>query len=147
MRAEEVPAGLADRNCPDFGAPPMQTPPERSARRVAIISTAGLMHRGDAAFAFGASDYRVIDRQRSDDVVMSHVSTNFDRSGFVQDHEVVFPLHGLDALARAGDIGAVARYHYSFMGASDPQTMAPAATQLAKTLTGDGTNLALLVPV
>lgn len=58
--------------------------------RVAIVSTAGLHRRGDATFAGGASDYRIIPADLdAADLLMSHVSTNFDRSGFQQDTEVI----------------------------------------------------------
>ena len=60
---------------------------------------------------------------------------------------MVFPLQGLKSLAASGEIGAVGRYHYSFMGATDPKAMEPAVKTLAGTLHADGTNVVLLVPV
>lgn len=147
MFAEQVPQGLAERDCPDFGEPELTIPPRVEDRRVAIVSTAGLIQRGDRPFGLGAADYRIIDRDSPADLVMTHISTNFDRSGFVQDHEVVFPLRGLSELAELGEIGSVGQFHYSFMGATDPKAMAPAVKQLAQTLRGDGTNVVLLVPV
>lgn len=147
MLAEQVPKGLAERDCPDFGEPEMTNPPRAEDRQVAIVSTAGLIQRGDRPFGLGAADYRIIDRDNPADLVMTHISTNFDRSGFVQDHEVVFPLRGLSELAELGEIASVGRFHYSFMGATDPKAMAPAVKQLARTLRGDGTNVVLLVPV
>jgi D-proline reductase (dithiol) PrdB len=150
MLAEQGPEGLAERVCPDFGEPELTSPPRVEDRQVAIVSTAGLIHRGDRPFGLGAVDYRVIDRDDPADLVMTHISTNFDRSGFIQDHEVVFPLRRLSELAESSEqreIGSVGRFHYSFMGATDPQAMAPAVKQLAQTLRGDGTNVVLLVPV
>jgi D-proline reductase (dithiol) PrdB len=117
---------------------------------VAIVSTAGLMQRGDRPFGFGAADYRIIDRDDPADLLMTHISTNFDRSGFLQDHEVVFPLQRLREMADDDDspgLDAVARYHYSFMGATEPEQMQPAARQLARAMLGEGANIALLVPV
>ena len=111
------------------------------------MSTAGLIHRGDRPFGLGSADYRVIDRDDPRDLLMTHLSTNFDRSGFVQDHEVVFPLARLGEAAEAGSIGEVARFHYSFMGATPPDRMRDTAEQVAKTMLADGTNVALLVPV
>lgn len=81
------------------------------------------------------------------DLVMTHISTNFDRTGFQQDWNVVFPLDQLKELAAEGIIGSVAAYHYSFMGATDPAEMEPAARNLALLLKGDGVDGALLVPV
>ncbi|PIP39124.1 MAG: hypothetical protein COX19_08875 [Desulfobacterales bacterium CG23_combo_of_CG06-09_8_20_14_all_51_8] len=78
---------------------------------------------------------------------MSHVSTNFDRIGFQQDWNVVFPIDRLQELAAEGFIGSVADYHYSFMGATDPAEMEPSARNLALLLKGDQVDAALLVPV
>ena len=145
MREEDVPEHLASMACPDLGAPPWVGPVD--APVVSIVSTAGLMQRGDRPFGFGAADYRIIDRDDPADLLMTHISTNYDRSGFLQDQEVVFPLRGLDALAQTAQIESVARFHYSFMGATDPQQMQPAASHLARAMSGEGTNVALLVPV
>ena len=147
MREQDVPAGLAERPCPDLGESAWTAPPAASERRVAIVSTAGLIRRGDRPFGVGAMDYRIIDRDDPADLLMTHISTNFDRTGFLQDTEVVFPLQRLSEAATNGEIAAVARYHYSFMGASSPEQMKPAAEQLARTMLGEGTNVALLVPV
>ena len=79
---------------------------------------------------------------------MSHVSTNFDRTGFQQDWNVVFPLDRLRELVDAGIVGSLARDHYSFMGAiGDPPALEAPARKLAKTLRADGVDAALLVPV
>ena len=146
MRDEDVPEHLLKTQCPDLGPTPWVTPPTVD-RQAAIVSTAGLMQRGDRPFGFGAADYRIIDRDNSADLLMTHISTNFDRSGFLQDHEVVFPLQRLQELAEAGQIESVARYHYSFMGATDPELMESPARALAHAMRGEGTNIALLVPV
>ena len=63
---------------------------------------------------------------------MSHVSTNFDRTGFQQDHNVVFPIDRLNELAEEGEVGSVASIHYSFMGATHPAKLERAAHQLAR---------------
>jgi len=147
MRATDVPSVLADRECPDFGDPSWVMQPVKSDRQVAIVSTAGLIQQGDRPFGLGAADYRVIDREDPAQLLMTHISTNFDRSGFFQDHEVAFPLRTLSAAVTDGEIGNIARYHYSFMGATSPEQMAPAVQQLVRAMTGEGTNIALLVPV
>jgi D-proline reductase (dithiol) PrdB len=81
------------------------------------------------------------------DLVMTHISTNFDRTGFQRDWNVVFPLDRLKELAMEGIIGSSAAYHYSFMGATDPTSMEPAARNLAALLKGDRVDAVLLVPV
>ncbi len=78
---------------------------------------------------------------------MTHISTNFDRTGFQRDWNVVFPLDRLNELALEGKIGSAAAYHYSFMGATDPAAMEPSARNLAVLLKGDRVDAALLVPV
>jgi D-proline reductase (dithiol) PrdB len=147
MLREDVSAGLADRPVPEFDATPAVSGPKLEQRRIAMISTAGLMHRGDAPFALGAVDYRILDTESAEDLMMSHVSTNFDRSGFVQDHNLVLPIDRLKETAARGEIGSVARYHYSFMGATPADKMRPAAEHLATNLCDDEVDGLILVPV
>lgn len=138
-------AGLA---CPEFEVTPFVKAPALSKARVAIISTAGLARRSDAAFEGGAAGYRVIPGDTaSSDLVMSHVSLNFDRTGFQQDLNVIFPIDRLNEMATAGEIGSVAEFHYSFMGATDPEKMEDAARDVAMHLKADKVDVALLVPV
>ena len=147
MREQDVPESVANRDLPDFGEPGWTPAPPPEARRVSIVSTAGLIHRGDRPFGLGSADYRIIDREDDRQLLMTHVSTNFDRSGFLQDHEVVFPIQRLVEAAKAGSIGSVARYHYTFMGATNPEQMRPAALQVARAMADEQVNVALLVPV
>ncbi len=147
MREDQVPKQLADAPCPTYDDQPWVDGSPIRQRRVALISTAGLMHRGDRPFSLGSVDYRIIDIESDQDILMSHVSPNFDRSGFSQDHNVAFPLDRLKEMADSGEIGSAARYHYSFMGATEPEKMEPAARLLAKNLSGDNVDLLLLVPI
>ena len=78
---------------------------------------------------------------------MSHISVNFDRTGFQQDINTVLPLDRLAELAAGKVIGSVAATHYSFMGATDPVKMQGAAAQVAGLLKADQVDAALLVPV
>ena len=145
---EPMHSHLADLPCPTFDTRPWVTGPPLSRRRVAIISTAGLHRREDRPFEGMTGDYRVIPRTcTAKDLVMTHISTNFDRTGFVQDWNVVFPLDRLHELAADHQINSVAEFHYSFMGAADPGAMEQAAGRLAGLLKGDAVDAALLVPV
>ena len=139
---EEVP-------CPTFDSQSWVEGPPLNQRRVAIISTAGLHARVDRPFTMDPGDYyRVIPGDTlSKDLVMTHVSTNFDHTGFQQDWNVVFPIDRLHELAEEKIIGSVAEFHYSFMGAQDPMAMEQEARQLAEILKKDHVNAALLVPV
>jgi D-proline reductase (dithiol) PrdB len=145
---ESLSSILAGLECPTFEAGPMVKGPPLSERRVAIISTAALLKRGDKTFTLGAADYRVIPGDASaSDLVMSHVSSNYDRTGFQQDLNVVFPIDRLRELAEDGTIGSVADYHYSLMGSTDPTLMAPAVENLAPLLKKDLVDAILLAPV
>lgn len=145
MRATDVPAFLAEMACPTIAENPWTTP--RLPPKVSVVSTAGLVHRGERPFGLGGADYRVLDRQSDADLLMTHVSTNFDRSGFAQDLNVVFPVDRLVELEQAGTIAQCARYHYSFMGATEPERLEPAAKQLAAVMQQDEVDVALLIPV
>ncbi len=139
---------LTALKCPTYEEAHFVAGPPLSQRRVALVSTAGLHVRGDAPFGTGAADYRVIPGDASTgDLVMSHISSNYDRTGFQQDYNVVLPLDRLRDLAADGVIGSVADYHYSFMGATDPKLMEPAAIALAEQLRADHVDALLLVPV
>jgi D-proline reductase (dithiol) PrdB len=134
--------------CPIFSGTPWVTGTPLSKRRVAIITTAGLHRRGDSPFGVGAADYRIIPAEISaNELVMSHISTNYDRSGFQQDWNVVFPMDRLRELVGEKVIGSVANYHYSFMGATDPVRMEATARSLARIMKNDGVDAVLLVPV
>ena len=77
--------------CPTFDNPAWTEGPPLPERRVAILSTAALQKRDGASWNLGDSDYRVISSDVSgNDLVMSHYSVNFDRTGFQQDVNVVF---------------------------------------------------------
>lgn len=139
---------LSNMPCPAYEGRPWVTGPPLAERRVAIISTAGLHCRDDRPFEGISGDYRVIPGDTpAADLLMSHISTNFDRTGFQRDWNVAFPLERLRELVQTGEIASVADYHYSFMGATDPTEMASSAHNLAQLLQRDEVNAALLVPV
>jgi len=145
---EPMRSHIAALECPIFKTQPWVVGPLLSQRRVAIVSTAGLHLRDDRPFTFGSGDYRLIPGDiATNDLVMSHISTNFDRTGFQQDWNVVFPLDRLRELAAQGIIGSVADFHYSYMGATDPKEMEPTARDLARLLKKDKVDAVLLIPV
>jgi D-proline reductase (dithiol) PrdB len=152
-RLEQMPepmrSHIAQLELPKFEIQPWATGPPLNQRRVAIVSTAGLHQRDDRPFTFEPGDsYRTIAGDiKANDLIMSHVSTNFDRSGFQQDWNLIFPLDRLQELRDEGHIGSVAQFHYSFMGAADPRDMEPTIRNLAGLLLKDNVNAVLLVPV
>lgn len=135
---EPMRSHLAKLPCPRFETHPWVPGPALVQRRVALISTAGLHRRSDRLFEGMTGEYRVIPREcQANDLIMTHVSTNYDRTGFQQDWNLVFPLDRLKQLAQEGIIESVADYHYSFMGAADPAQMESSARNLAGLLKGD----------
>ena len=139
---------LENLECPHFEELAWVPRKPMSNRRVAIVSTAGLQRRGDQAFDMGSGDFRVIpDDTPAGDIVMSHISTNFDRSGFQQDINIALPVDRLRELAARGEVGSVADYHYSFMGATDPRQMRPHAERMIEIMASDSVDTALLVPI
>lgn len=117
-------------------------------RRVAIVTTAGIHVRGALPFEVGSADYRIIPGDApAGDLVMSHISVNYDRTGFQEDLNVAFPLDRLRELDKEGVIGAVSDFHYSFMGASPLQSFEPKARELAGLMKQEGVDAVLLVPV
>lgn len=116
---------------------------------VALVSTCGMHRRDDPPFTPGATDYRVLPRGVDwGDVILSHISVNFDRSGLADDPNVAMPLDRLDEMAAAGEIGGVAPWHYTFMGAHpQPQMFETPGTEVGRLLAADGVDVALLVPI
>lgn len=146
-RTEQV--SLPAMVCPTYDDEPWVAPKPMHERRVAIVNTAGLMKReGERPVAPRAPDYRTIPQDLpASQIFMSHVSVNFDRSGFYQDANCALPRDRLSELAEQGFIGGVAAEHYSFMGATEPAQMEPNARALAAKLLADGVDTVLLVPV
>jgi len=152
---ETFASSLRNMECPVFDTDPWTNGPPLSERRVALISTAGLHRQDDTPFLVHTdsaqgwpADYRVIPSDTlAEDLVMSHISTNFDRTGFQQDWNVVFPLDRLRELAQAGVVGSMADFHYSFMGAAPPNLMEPSARRLAPLLKNDDVDAVMLIPV
>jgi D-proline reductase (dithiol) PrdB len=141
-------ANMANLECPRFETTPFVSGPPLAERRVAVVTSAGLVRRGEQPFVSGDVDYRVLPADTSaSQILMSHASVNFDRTAFQRDINVVFPLDRLRAMAAAGAIGSLAATHYSFMGATDPRGMEANARAVAGRLKSDRVDAVLLTPV
>jgi len=153
VRLADLPANEAEhllsKNTLQFDTEPFVQGPPLAKRRVAIISTAGLHPASQENFDLRDTGYRVIPGSAdAGELVMSHASVNFDRTGFQQDINVVYPIDRLRELEAGGEIGSIADHHYSFMGAGwEPNDIETACQQLAGLLKEDQVNAALLVPV
>ncbi len=117
--------------------------------RIALITTAGLHFRDAPAFDFLDSEYRPIPGEaNANDLIMSHSSANFDRSGFAEDVNLVFPIDRFRELEQQGRIGSLASIHYSFMGAGLlPEAYEESAEQVAGMLKKDQVDAVFLTPV
>ena len=140
---------LLDKECPAFESAPFVSGPPLQERRVAIVTSAGLHHRDDQNFSLRDLSYRVIpDNTDAADLVMTQSSVNYDRTGFQQDINVVFPIDRLRELRDAGEIAEVAKFHYAINGAGWlPHEIETTARELAGMLKEDRVNAVLLVPV
>lgn len=133
---------------PVFDATPFVKGIPLSQRRVSILSTAALQKRDDKVFYRGEASYRIIPGDTApEDILMSHNSVNFDRSGFQQDLNVCFPLQRLHELADEGFIGSVADYHYTVLGSVPPGENEDTARQIAGLMKREGVDTALLIPI
>ena len=117
--------------------------------RVALITTAGIHFHDDKSFEFADASFRPIPGEEdSSNLIMSHSSANFDRIGFVEDVNRVFPIDRFKELANAGTIGSLASVHYSFMGAGlVPEAYEKTTDQAARLLKQDQVDAVFLPPV
>ena len=141
---------LLSKNLPPLG-PECWTKPEKplAQMRAALITTAGLHFRDEEAFDFADATFRPIPGDAdANNLIMSHSSANFDRSGFAEDVNLVFPIDRFKELATDGAIGSLADVHYSFMGAGlMPEAYERSAAQVAGLLKRDQVDAVFLTPV
>jgi D-proline reductase (dithiol) PrdB len=141
---------LLAKNLPPLGAPVwIDLPKPLAEMRFALITTAGLHFRDSASFEFADATFRPISiTEKADNLVMSHSSVNFDKTGFAEDVNLVFPVDRFRELAERGVIGSVGSVHYSFMGAGlMPHAYEEGATQVAGLLKKDKVDAVFLTPV
>lgn len=151
-RLDDIPeptrTAVRDIPCPAFETTPFVAGPPLLERRVAMVSSAALIHRGDKPFAFGSGEYRAVPSAwDTREILISHVSINFDRAGFQRDINVVFPIDRLREYAAEGVIGSVADTHYTVMGSTDPAAMVESADGIAAALLADKVDAVVLLPV
>ncbi len=141
---------LNRKNIPPLG-PPTWTKHDKplTDMRVALITTAGLHFRDDESFDFTDATFRPIPcEEDSSNLIMSHSSANFDRVGFAEDVNLVFPIDRFKELLSAGAIGSLASVHYSFMGAGlMPNAYEQSTREVAHLLKRDKVDAVFLTPV
>lgn len=120
---------------------------------VALATTAGLslpeQPPFDVTIKMGDSSFREFPGDISPQLLeMNQRSWSFDQTGILRDRNLAMPLDRLRAMQQRGEIGAVARYHYSFMGSivGPAKLMKVAAPEVARRLKGDNVDVVLLTP-
>jgi D-proline reductase (dithiol) PrdB len=151
-RLEDIPQPTRDAvvaaPCPTFDTQPFVAGPPLAQRRLAIVSSAALIRRGDKPFHFGSAECRFVPASMpAGEILMSHVSINFDRAGFQRDLNVVYPIDRMRELVAEGVIGGMADTNFTVMGSTDPAGMTPTADQIAGQLRQERIDSVLLSPV
>jgi D-proline reductase (dithiol) PrdB len=140
--------------CREDGPPPwVPLSKPLSACRIALVTTSGLIRKSDKPFDIGntAGDpsFRAVPTDtNAADLVFSHTSTNWDRTGFAMDTNVVLPVDRLNELVDEGILGSLASEYYAFMGAMfDVEPMVrDSGPEVGRRMKAAGVDLALLVP-
>jgi D-proline reductase (dithiol) PrdB len=130
---------------------PLQKPLKQA--NLALVTTAGVHHSGQAAFNMadknGDPSFRILEGALIEkDYTITH--DYYDHRDAGQDLNIVFPLARLREMQAAGCIGALSSRHYGFMGHIDGahiQTLVnDTAPQVARQLLKDAVDAVLLTP-
>lgn len=139
---------MAELECIPYPHKPFTPAVAPAQRHVAIVSSAGLIVRGQRPTLANDTGYRSIPADVADtDILCSHVSVNFDRSGFQQDINVMLARDRLQELETQGSIGKAAETHYAFMGATHPDELEDKAREAGRSMLALGVNTVVLAPV
>lgn len=139
---------MAELECIPYENKPFTKAVAPHRRHVAIVSSAGLIIRGQRPMLSSDTGYRAIAADVKDkNILCSHVSVNFDRTGFQQDINVMLPRDRLKELEADNSIGKAADTHYAFMGATHPDALEDKAREVGKTMLALGVNTVVLAPV
>lgn len=147
-------AFFRDFKCREDG-PPQWVPLSKPLAecKIALVTTSGLIRKSDKPFDIGntAGDptYRVVPTNTDPaELIFSHTSTNWDRTGFAMDTNVVLPLQRLEEFVQEGIVGSLADEYYALMGAMfDVEPMVTTTgPELGRRMKASGVDVALLVP-
>jgi D-proline reductase (dithiol) PrdB len=120
-----------------------------SEAKLALVTTAGLQVRGDVPFSNNDQSFRAIPSDTlGRDIVQSHTSIGFDRTAFMRDVNISFPVDRLRELVERGVVGSLSKNFYSFMGAlRNPKQIAEeTGPEVARLLMADGVDAVFLTP-
>lgn len=139
---------LTELDCPKYDTSAFVTGGPLAGRRVAIVTSAALTPRGERPMLPGENVFRELPTSLAvGDALMTHVSVNYDRTGFQRDINVAYPIDRLGELAAGGVIGSVADRHYAVMGSNDPQAWGELADRMVARLKDDRVDAVVLSPV
>jgi D-proline reductase (dithiol) PrdB len=144
---------LKKQQLADYGPPPWA--PFRKPLAdctIALVTTAGVHLKNDPPFNMADQDgdpsYRVIPRGAQNRLIITH--DYYDHRDADKDINIVFPLDRLEEYAQGREIGAVAPWHYSFMGHIDgphvPVLLTVTAPQVARQLSQAQADAVVLTP-
>jgi D-proline reductase (dithiol) PrdB len=134
------------------GAPRTPLPRPLPECSLAVVTSAGIHRRGDEPFGREDPTFRVIPADSEPaDILQSHSSLAFDKTAFIRDINVVFPLDRLRELVAEGRIGRLGPNHYSVMGALPEareirQVRDVTAVEVGRRLLDEGVEVVLLTP-
>ena len=120
-----------------------------SEAKLALVTTAGLQVRGDTPFTNNDQSFRVIPASTpARDIVQSHTSIGFDRTAFMRDTNISFPVDRLRELVERGVVGSLSENFYSFMGAlrNPKQIEEETGPEVARLLMAEGVDAVFLTP-
>lgn len=129
-----------------------QGPPLNRAR-VAMVTSAGVHLPEDPPFEKtkgGDFSYRWVPAEAPvQDLICTHPSGAWDRSGVEADGNMALPLDRLRELREEGIIGEVAPRHASFQGSitAPMRLIRQTAPEMAQGMADDGVNVVVLTPV
>lgn len=151
-RIEDIPQPTRDAvvalASPELSGSPWVAARALKASRIAILTSAALHRRSEMPFPAGTAEFRELPSSLAPaEILMSHISINFDRTGFQRDVNIAYPIDRLMELMAEGTIGSVAATHYSVMGSTDPATMTATADAIAERLKQESVDAVLLCPV
>ena len=151
-RIEDIPQPTRDAvvalASPELPGSPWVAAKPLKGSRIAILTSAALHRRSEMPFPAGTAEFRELPSSLAPaEMLMSHISINFDRTGFQRDINVAYPIDRLKELVAEGIIGSVATTNYSVMGSTDPTTMSETAETIAGRLKQDSVDAVLLCPV
>ena len=131
------------------GAPQAKLRRPLAEATLALVTSAGIHVRGDEPFGREDPSYRVIPSSvGAADILTSHTSLAYDKTAFLRDVNVVFPIDRLAELVAEGRIGRLGPNHYSFMGALPDLTPVRerTAAEVGRRLLDEQVDVVLLTP-